>query len=57
MAIIIIEMKEYCPKVKREQQEGACWRYPAKTKCFCLKFAHKSASWAHLRGTQQLAVS
>lgn len=24
MAIIIIEMKEYCPKVKREQQEGAC---------------------------------
>lgn len=57
MAIIIIEMKEYCPKVKREQQEGACWHYPAKTKCFCLKFAHKSASWAHLRGTQQLAVS
>lgn len=57
MGIIITEMEEYCPKVKMEQQEGPCWCYPAKTKCYCLKFAARSASSANLRGTQQLAVS
>lgn len=57
MGIVITEMEEYCPKVKMEQQGGALWCYPAKSICFHLKFAPKSASWSHLRGTQQLAVS
>lgn len=51
MGFIIIEMEEYCPKRRMEQQEEAQWWQFTKSKCFCLKFAPKSASWDHLRAS------